>query len=444
MTTLEQFDVLDGVLPTKAINELILGKYKPILHNITKEISIVQEIMVLWLDYINRDIDNNRSRVILSIKYQINIMNDIISGKIGRHHDTSRINKELLAHHRNQLQNVSDNIRKDYTSYNYDASYIVFFEKNSFLYNINRKNLDLDVFTFKIGTINDNYGNEFMNKFLEKGLASKSNIGPEDYYDLEPFLRETGHNFHSFSPTNGIGWTKQKLIDALGQHELFKEEIIPIQKEYFYYNFDKYLTENRFQRRYPKLEELGLYYPDQEFEIYMNNEYRKKHPPESEFVNIKLEGNITKTDEPHSLLKRIPKYVLEQFYHKYFYPRLSKQELMNYQKSDILDIISRDITMKGFHREIPEISQALILQPGGRTYSKYMQQPGLFQKRLEVQVPQEYRKYLSNCDDVNVGRDIILYDIIELGLSNQVIRGMSKMDLCNIIKNYLKIHYDNI
>ena len=452
-----QLSPLDGVYPTKAINEIILNKYRQpiikVLESFNLEPTEYLERLVHGLYYYIERVKAAQDPVKLFTG-----LNQLINNKFQKFTDEEYRDNVIFI---NDLRVIIESIKAEYIGYNYEYDYFMFYEKNAYLYNINKLNVNFDINTFVTGTINKDFSKEVITEYAFIQGLDISGIYRHPY--LLHDLKKDKKKFYTV-PTGRIGWSKQKILDALIQNNLFHEVITPEIRMYTY-DGGRIREEIRYRRNYPELEKLGLIYRHDVYETYLTDENHDEHP-----VGIRLEGNLTQKDTPHLLLGRLPRYVLEQFYyyvykprlninilpeiqymdvntarrmmHEYFPVSIDVNVLMNYQLKDIFDIISRNITMREFHQEIPELSQALILQPGGRTYSKYMQQPELFQKGPEVQVPQEYRRYLLNCQDVNIGFETIIFDAIELGLTSQLRRGMSRTDVCNIIRNYLQIHIE--
>jgi len=224
-----------------------------------------------------------------------------------------------------------------------------------------------------------------------------------------------------------IGWKKSELIAALKESEFFEEKIDSITEE----NGSKvYLY------TYPKL-------GPRQFII----KKERTLPILDNLSKVKLEylyRYINNTDNVNFLklcsIKFIDKVTLIRMLDK-FNPNFIRGEYHSMEVNQICNALT-------VLRNLP-IDQDYInefkYQPGGR-YMKQIQEkyardnPGLFKNSDNIPIeklPAIYQKYIDNCGSDNITLQEILYDIIELGLSNQINRQMNKEQLCKIIRNYI-------
>jgi hypothetical protein len=478
----EDFSPLTGVFPPKEINDTILSKYIKHISNIIEQIikyktdqgTYVPHYVIETKTYLEKGkVHIPYIRLIINNKYLLFNANDSIKFK------------SLL----DRLQSIIDNIKDEYAGYDYTYRYFNFFNDNSYLYQINRTRTEIDPEIFVTGTVNNNYG-----ELVFKSLMDNRFI----FYDreIEDMFKKNFDIFNGYPFANTIGWTKDMIFTELTKLELFHEEITPVQIIGFDFekNNGEEKVKDRYLRNYPNLEKHGLTYYSNDYDTEYLDEGGESHS-----YNYTISENITVLSEPHLLLKRLPKFALEQLYYfgykptlkveklldipnidtitlrrmfeLYFPTPINLDELLRYTKEDFLDIIRRHITMKQFHIEIPTTSKELILQPGGRMYLHYLTKkavpfsrevtplvtPQLIQENVRtaklkqeqedlrnrlISIPETYKKYLQNCEDVAVDYRTVLFDAIELGLSTQLTRDMEKSEICSIISRYLKIHYN--
>ena len=186
-------------------------------------------------------------------------------------------------------------------------------------------------------------------------------------------------------------------------------------------------------------------------------------------VSLYYDSNTTRSPIKQPYLKSLNKIMLEQLYYYAYRPKLNldticeisppvdknilkqiilkfvdsrrfrfkPEELLIYTRGELCQILQKLRYDVEVLKIIPERSQEVILQPGGKTYLKYLGEPERFSTSKVENIPETYKVYYQNCSDITKTKEDILYDAIELGLSNQIDRGMTKEDLCRMILNYL-------
>lgn len=156
----------------------------------------------------------------------------------------------------------------------------------------------------------------------------------------------------------------------------------------------------------------------------------------------------------------LPRYLLEHIYRRVFSPVPNWIEIINHPSIDVDTIkieylrytgknlyydtkesILRQITDTQLFKEIPELSQQIILQPGGTQYLKYVSTLGEYKqppKPRELSM-EGYTDFYQMCEDPTKDRFHATLFAISLGISDQIHEGMTKEDICKLIINTLNI-----
>jgi hypothetical protein len=118
------------------------------------------------------------------------------------------------------------------------------------------------------------------------------------------------------------------------------------------------------------------------------------------------------------------------------YQRITGNKIYSDHKSIVCNTINKETSLL---KEIPEMSQAILLQPGGKMYKKYMEDPKLFTSIGAENVGQLQREFYTLCQDPTKDKFHVLLFAVRLGIADTIQDHMNKQDICNIIGNYLKI-----
>jgi len=479
-----EFTPYDDVFPTEDIDIRIamknLANITTLISGIRSEIARIPKRDRSWhqtnlfdnliksneyIHNINRDIDIQKEWHLL-----IKNLLDMINNKF----------ETLALIDQSILTNLMSTILEDYASVNYEFRYFTFFNMNSYMYNLNRNQIKPASKIFRTGTLYPDKSDIVWKNLLQHGLGfeSKWRLG---------IPRKRGKLlFRHELKQNTIGWSKKALIEALEQSEIFYEEIIPHEKEINYIDYWDYENYNdmiedepemtnviekpkvitkkliRYEHVYPNLLKLGMVYNTMEMISYLHIS-----PTGETYDEMEVESNYSREPIKQFYLKLLPKYILEQLYHSvykdwinlhkictlkymdiatlrrmiwtYYRPKLSYKQIIDFSAEDMCSIIEQVGVRKRVIKKVPEKSQELLLQPHGRTYMKYMLAPQYIEPKLGAEsIPSAYRIYYQNCSDINKDKTDIIFDAIELGLSNYITRNMTKEDICNLIREYLE------
>ena len=363
----------------------------------------------------------------------------------------------------NKINHILEFINRDYTTYSYNFHYFWFMDTDSYLLHVKKDQIELSPEIFESSTLVPDMSSKILDFLLKEGFNyySRNKI----FYNLTGNFRDNPV-FYRNHP-NYLGWSRHRLLETLKKSELFQEEIVPIEIEYKYENgevfdlkggdnFLKIKNNKRYLHRYPNLEKLGMKtdtmdrFFDAELDVlYPANTTRS--PIEQPFLKYLSVGmlemlyyliaspklNLSRVCEIPYIDKNILKQIITKFTRIDMHLRLNLDDWRVVTKSYLCQLLNQYLISQDVRSEIPERSQEVILQPGGKTYLKYLGEPERFLPTKVENVSEIYKSYYQNCSDVTKTREDILFDAIELGLSNQINRGMTKADICRIIFKYL-------
>ena len=289
--------------------------------------------------------------------------------------------------------------------------------------------------------LDDEDNNKMISHLLTQGIS--------DYVIEDGRLnRKSVYTTHS-SPK--VGWTKSQLTEALSDAGIFDATvedtgIIAKKLEYTWardYSSRKIEVEvevdvKLYKHTYPNLIKFGI--PG---EYYHGSKIQKY-----DMINMH-------------------KYKLENLYRLIFKPKPDwelccshplvdgKSLAIEYQRREGVkfpttdkSIICNLLSRPQLYREIPEISQQLIFQPPSKTAAGIQYQKYLNEKTLGEFKPVEsvrtismsaYDKFYDMCSDPNRDRFSALIHAIELGLEIKLSENMTKEEICNSIRRYLKM-----
>ena len=394
-----------------------------------------------------------------------------------------------------KLTQIYNNITKDYYAYGYEYSYFTFVNPDTFVYNIHKHNIEPTAETFELGTNVKDESLDVLQRLLQHGF----NINRS--YTWEQRIKQS-NNYSNLAGWNKAKLIEILAESELFQEEIVEVvKTIEYVSEGAYEDYleakEKLLLKNagtnedsegaednesaednstpeitvenlvRYDHRYPNLEKMGTDL-NQEDEIW----YLVRDPEnllEIEFHPIK--DRVTRSPLKNLLLDKCSRFVLEQLYYLIKNPQLNfqkvcevpymdkytlrrvilnrtpitlpKEQLWSLTKTDLCEILDRYLSLQQIQERIPEASQELILQPFGKTYFKYLKSSAPYEAERTKRLGQEelsnyYQRYLQQCSDPHRSLEELIYDALELGLSNQIFRGMTRDQICEIISRYIQ------
>lgn len=470
MTQEKIFGYLDGVYPTKDIDEIIIEKN-------LKLIESLGDIFVgRWdkkrfrnfIDTVKSKRPNSWKDLFLYLSKKWGHLNIDISTSLPRGYSERRGKEKLqIPYNAGRIRFVLNKIIGDYKVYGYSFKYFHFFSDSSYLNNINVHQIEPNLDTFETGKTGPDISEKVLANLLGvgMGLITSYRIRGSDITIMNniPEIIQGGIN---------VGWTKQHLIDALAKSELFYEEIVPIERQVTYYliEYDNEGTEipgekvektfSRYLHRYPNLLKLGMNPDPEDYISFTHFDLNQKFSED-----FSIPGNVSIRGESQYYLKMLPKYILEQLYilayspklnlsilceipymdkfvirrliQKYF--RVQHDQLIFYPtKSEMCGFLESLRVMGTVLPEIHETSKALIFQPGGQTLRSYMTQPELYVGIQPPAPPSAYFEFYDRCADPNVDKSEIIFDAIQLGLIDKIDRNMTKEEICRIIQRFIR------
>ena len=336
---------------------------------------------------------------------------------------------------KNRINYVFNKILNDFKLHNFTFRYFEFFNDKSFMYKLNSLNIKLEYDVAEAGYVTEN--NEIIrdNVFSELRYVTnnqKDNFSKSIYENLDTSVRVDGNltewmESELYERVEGdhlIGWTKNELLAALRESEFFEEKVETITKDnglqFYLYSYPK-LGPRKFrikkQRSLPILDWVSK----------VKLEYLYKYVNNFNGVNFSKLCSIKFVDK-FTLVKMLDK----------FNPKFRAGTYKNMEVEQICNALTLSLKLPINQDYIEEFRY----QPGGRymkeIQAKYTKEnPGMFKDTLIEKLPAIYQKYIDNCGNDNISLQEILYDAIELGLSNQINRQMNKEQLCKIIRNYI-------
>ena len=313
---------------------------------------------------------------------------------------------DVLTEEINNITKHVDIIKENAKLYGGVFRYFTIFDKNSYMYNLNVNNIRLRFDVAESGYVMKPFINESFN-FL-------------DLFKNNRFVRSGTEN----EIPNHIGWKKSELIKALSESEFFHENVTErvnqrgfIEYKYEYPNMRPKIVTIRKKRSFPIFDNVTK--PVLELLYRHINNYNS--------INFRKLCAMDKIDD--ITMKRM----LDKFNPTFLN---GKYKDMNHR-----EICSNFEDVREFLIEIPQASQDVLFQPGGRyamnVEKKYNTFMGLENKE-EEKIKELYIKYFKNCKDEKITRDDIIFDAIELGLVDQINRNMSKNKICEVIQKYIK------
>ena len=314
-----------------------------------------------------------------------------------------------------RINKIVDTIELRLNNEGFEYRYFAFFNENSYMYNLNTNYTRLK---FDIAESGYSYSNseELAEEVFEEFLENAKN---NRYLKNSKFLPRTNDN----QLRKLVGWSKSDLIDALAESEYFKEVV---QDDYnrihIYPNIGvriwRYENNKLPLLRYLSKQRLELIYK------YVNNYNR---------INFKTLCDMNGIDT--ITVRRM----LNKFDPTFLNGKYNDMNVAEICKSFNFNLISRSSL------DIKELSENIYFQPGGRYFNSveknfnvYM---GINNEEAENKIKDLYRKYIINCEDLTITRDLIMFDIIELGLIKQINRSTTREEMCKIIRKYITSIY---
>ena len=316
------------------------------------------------------------------------------------------------------LDELLKNIENLYVTEGFQYNYFFFVNPQSAYYRIYADGVSPTFDTFEIGTfLNNEQYDDILNSRKQRFFV----ISPRSVLGLTGFQ-------------NVLGWRKDILLKSLLNNGVFK-----------------YVTENKGQFKifdFMRLNELGIAKPKR----------------------VRINQNMMEHNGEGypALIWSIPKYVLETLYHFLISSNINWTKLCNSDRIDAASLqylakrsLKLDISgdkeqtcekllrlelIRGSREEIVETAPALIMQPGGVHYMKYvrpggeMGSSGVVAPELRtIDINRYYQDMIDICEDTNATAQDAFIVAEELGILDQINMRMNKEQACRVIMNYIQL-----
>jgi len=240
-----------------------------------------------------------------------------------------------------------------------------------------------------------------------------------DFLSLNRALSEAGVFDTKVTPTDIV--VKRKKVDWVYNETTHRRE--PVHSE---------VDVKLYQHEYPNLEKLGLpskYLLENYIKGYDASNLRK---PQLEYLySLAFKPKLEWSEVCKDSVINADSISIE-------YKRLTGKNIPGDSKEAMCSYL---LKRRNFE-EIKELSQAILLQPGGVSYKKYMVQPELFISPGSSQVNKLFLEFDEICNNPNKDRFNALLYAVRLGIPESINDEMTKLDICKIIKSYLdKLEY---
>ena len=418
--------------PSIELQNSILHRYRDILYKIITDKEVIrksnEKCRVYALEKLYLHLSKDNITFEYELGYILTYLIDIVKINIVNIYDKNIIN------------NIIYKIVSELSLQNYTFRYFMIFN-NSFMYKLNLLNIKLEYDIAECGyiTVDNKNIQDNIFSFLRESLETDE-WSVCDYINrnirmnnLELSYYEEYYNIEIL-----IGWRRSELISALKESEFFEEKIETrtnsVGNEIYIYTYPK-LGPREFvikkKRSLPILDNINKSILEYIYR-YINN------------TKFNLDSLCSKKFKTNNSLieasKILDKPTLVRLFKEYN-PNFIGGVYKNMEVAQICDILNNYKTLYIDKDYIESIKY----QPGGR-YMKQIQEKyiknnsEIFTDSNKIPVeklPDVYQKYVDNCGNKNMDIKDILYDIIELGLSNQINRQMNKEQLCKIIRNYI-------
>ena len=330
----------------------------------------------------------------------------------------------------NDLNELFIMIKSEFELNHYTWRYFSFFKNDSYMYKLNILNKRIEFDIAESGYISSYLSispDKIFNTFKERAKKSLDRYTFDDERNLSK--QERGE----FRRVNGeyplIGWKRSELLKALKESELFEEKVETVTtytgKIKYIYTYPKISKKSMSIR---KLRPLPIF--DRVSKVKLELIYR--------YVNNYKNINFPKLCSIYYIDTITMLRMLDKFD-----PNFMGGNYKNLNVDEICATFGTTKEMvKSMIEEIPNISQAIIYQPGGRyaqnIQKKYADVFKSFESTESEELNSLYNKYALNCQNPNISEKEIVFDAIELGLVEYISRNMTKEEICKIIKNYIK------
>ena len=446
LPTMEELGVMPSSWDDPRIKEFYQLEIYPELDNIFLEIKndIDNQIQkdfekISTIALSSTKVENIRQRIAYMQKGLLKISDIINDVKTNYNPSYVMLKLNLITqHHYNRTASLKilkllNKIEAFFQPLGYAYRYFMFFDENSYMYNINVNNTKL---RFNIsesgycGPDSDNLSKLIFDRFsnIMRAGAPLShfnhliNSSSKRLNDLNYEFVTGGYDY--------IGWSKTELISALKESEFFEEHVDEITNSSGFTNYIytySYFGDN-VKRKLQSKRNLPIfeYVP----KLYLELIYR--------YINNYKDINL------RSLCKSpyIDNITLYRMLDK-FDPTFLNGKYKELSVNEICNVLGVDVITSSM-LEIPQLSQDILYQPGGRYEKEVRKKYNTFmgvKEEEKIEIKEIYNKYLLNCEDKTIPIQSVIFDAIELGLFEQINRNMTREEICEIIRQYIVTLY---
>jgi hypothetical protein len=323
----------------------------------------------------------------------------------------------------NHLVSIYNNILNDYLAAGYTYKYFMPVKTDAFIYQINVNNvrMEYDIAAAGIGSrgssnVSSSVYNTLKSEF-DRDHISLMNLKHQVYRTVyqsehpEGIKWDPGETF--------IGWKKSEYVSALKESGMFEEIMIED-------------GNGRFIRSYPNLGKAIIRTQHSRPNIVLEKLTTKQLGYLYQYINSQRAGGIQFNFQKLCNSRYVDLPTMQRMLQR-FLPPLYQVFINKSLKEICSDLSIRKQTMVF----IPERGAAIKYRPGGR-YEKEAAEELLPGSREEYKLNQLYQKYIDRCNDPELDKSEILFDMQDLDIMNLADRKMNKNQLCAIITKYLR------